>query len=94
MEVNCHKCKYGASAECVPRSQEMGWPKCWRNTVTNADRLRSKSDEELADWLDWLMPDKCPPTFKSVFAPECTYENGCRDCWLAWLKRETDDWRE
>lgn len=90
MKGNCQKCKYFTSAECVPRSQEIGWPKCWKSTVTNFDRLISKSPEDLADWLDLLMPDKCPPTFKHVFTPECTFENGCRDCWLDWLKSEAD----
>ena len=60
--------------------------------MTNADRLRSMTDEELAEFL----------AERSV-APSCTskchkdYElygelrTFCSDCWLAWLIQEVDD---
>lgn len=52
-----------------------------KKPTTNADRVRSMTDEELANWLDvWggRSPNcdrKCVGTTKT-----------CRGCWLSWLK--------
>lgn len=56
-------------------------------SITNADRIRSMTDEELAE----LMEDKgdCPPI-------ECPHDGegakvtrlDCKACWLDWLKQE------
>lgn len=46
---------------------------------TNADRLRSMTDEELARFLG--VSDACPPS-----NPECEHE--CYLCWLDWLREE------
>lgn len=50
---------------------------------TNADRIRSMTDEELAKTLG----DKCicPPT--SGCAEVC---GDCVDCWLEWIKRPAE----
>ena len=57
--------------------------------LTNADRIRSMTDEELAE----LMEDKgdCPPI-------ECPHDGegakvtrlDCKACWLDWLKQGVD----
>lgn len=57
---------------------------------TNGDGIRAMTNEELAEWFDCKMPDKCPPGFNSKFMPYCTYDNGCRDCWLEWLEQEAE----
>ena len=75
-----------------------GWERCqYRqlhqpNTVvgyvpplkkTNADRIRSMTDEELAEYMgDVQTWGGCP----NHGARKCT-EN-CADCWLDWLKQE------
>ena len=52
--------------------------------LTNADRIRSMSDEELAKWIVNI-------------AIQCTAVGGKSDyltnetCWLDWLKKEVDD---
>lgn len=49
--------------------------------MTNADRIRAMTDEELAKIMnnDKICPhDDCPVT-------------ECEDCWLAWLKSEVDE---
>ena len=48
---------------------------------TNADRIRSMTDEELAN----KMKHSCPPDVA------CTYENECVECWINWLKQTEDE---
>ena len=53
----------------------------WKKT--NADRIRSMTDEELAQYMgDVQTWGGCP----NHGARNCT-EN-CADCWLDWLKQE------
>ena len=52
--------------------------------ITNADRIRAMTDEELAE----LVNSPCPPTTPCV---EDAYgEPNCKNCWLEWLKEEVD----
>jgi hypothetical protein len=58
--------------------------------MTNADKIRSMSDEQLAEWLnnngdiDIFCDNKCPD-----FDGHCNYnEHTCRNAWLKWLKQE------
>lgn len=56
---------------------------------TNADRIRSMTDDELA----FLIGNGCPP--KSV-KPCREYlsvdgDTNCTDCWLDWLKSPVED---
>ena len=56
----------------------------WKRT--NADRIRSMTDEELAQYMgDVQTWGGCP----NHGARNCT-EN-CADCWLDWLKQEVTD---
>ena len=55
--------------------------------MTNADKIRSMRDEELAENFQTM----CPPVREGIFTFECTYEAGCRDCWLVWLEQEVQD---
>lgn len=92
MMGDCHKCKYETSAECVPRSQKMGFPKCFQSTITNYDRVARKSPEEMSEFLA-----------ERATAPSCTgkchkdYEiygelrTFCHDCWLDWLRQEVSE---
>jgi len=51
---------------------------------TNADRIRSMTDEELTKFFIDLMQGNCPrPT------SECFGE--CEACWLEWLKQEASN---
>ena len=60
------------------------WADSIVNPKTNADRIRSMSDEELAKWIVNI-------------AIQCTAVGGKSDyltnetCWLDWLKKEADD---
>lgn len=54
--------------------------------ITNADRIRSMTDEELAEHMgDVQTWGGCP----NHGARNCT-EN-CADCWLDWLREEVSD---
>lgn len=50
----------------------------WNKPMTNADRIRSLSDEDLAELLMWYCPY---PNRKE----EC--EQGCEKCVAEWLRR-------
>lgn len=53
-----------------------------REVLTNADRLRSMTDEELADYHTKMCG--CPPGHDPIF---CGIETiGCKGCWLSCLK--------
>lgn len=55
--------------------------------MTNADKIRAMTDEELA----MILNPTCPP----IKCPEHPFEEllDCYNCWLDWLKQEvpTDD---
>lgn len=54
--------------------------------MTNADRIRSLSDEELAEWLGNMIYPEC------VCCP-ADDQGWCSDCeskWIAWLKEEVE----
>lgn len=53
---------------------------------TNADRIRSMTDEELAV----LCEDGCPPDFCCP-PPLGKPQDYCIECWLEWLKKEVQD---
>ena len=55
---------------------------------TNADRIRSMSDEKLAS----LFGSTCDCDNASCFINhKVSCLNGCESAWLEWLKREVDD---
>lgn len=60
--------------------------------MTNADRIRSMTDEELARFLWQAAPyDNCPPIkcieFETLKKPTT---DECIACWGRWLKQEAD----
>ena len=76
---------------CVFEITEANCPGCFEGShykpkqMTNADRIRSLSDEELAVFLT---DNACPPPFNG---PRCKRRDdrySCHDCWLDWLKEE------
>lgn len=51
------------------------------DTVTNADRIRAMSDEELADTV------MCPNEIYKADVVECSKPMRCVECCLRWLKQ-------
>jgi len=70
-----HKDKASYSATCV----ECGIANKNYKPITNADRIRSLSDEELAKKLSGRA--ECPD---KTHMDNCTEQ--CEACWLDWLK--------
>lgn len=93
---DCHKCKYEITAECVPHSQRMGWPKCYQSIVTNADRIRAMTDEELAELLTTVAKhsaDKLCESLKPVDIDlsNCDF-NILNKAHLSWLKQPVKEY--
>lgn len=56
------------------------------NVLTNADRIRNMSDEELAEWLDHHVScARCP------LCEKCIFDKSCSENLQAWLKEEVKD---
>ena len=55
--------------------------------LTNADRIRAMSDEELA----MICEDGCPPNYECppIKRKEIGEKSACQQCWLDWLKTES-----
>ena len=51
--------------------------------MTNADKIRSMTDEELADYFESIIDCWQCPAYKG-----CTQEDGCANALLAWLQME------
>lgn len=54
--------------------------------MTNGERIRAMSDEELADF--YVASLRCPPG-KNV--GRCEIVGVCKDCWFEWLKQAAEE---
>ena len=62
------------------------WNPCASQTPSNADRIRSMSDEELADLINREI-SYCAPT-----SGDCEKtSNDCKACWLDWLQQPAEE---
>lgn len=55
--------------------------------ITNADRIRSMTDEELADWLGVYCNGQ---TAQEIGKPCASGMGSCEECWLDWLREEAE----
>ena len=100
MKCYSQMCEYNSYAYGCVLAENIRWEKCTKMKVkktekpekqkpqTNADHIRSMSDEELADKItDYI--NTCPV---DIFT-DCKVN--CKACWLKWLKQpykeNTDD---
>ena len=85
---DCNVCINGKlpsySATCV----ECGLSRKNYKPITNADRIRSMTDEELAEFESERMC--CPPGKPGCEENNLTCDN-CEQCWLDWMKQEVKD---
>jgi hypothetical protein len=87
MEFTCEKCGWWADVNgvCVcgysgrPTTMHDSCPAWKTSIVTNADRLRAMSDEELAEELS------------GIETGVETYGKGVFSHWLDWLRQEASD---
>lgn len=56
--------------------------------MNNADKIRSMTNEELAEWLDKVIYNGAENLFNCENTPlnQC---KDCKNCYLAWLQTET-----
>ena len=86
-EIECTKCIYNINNECkiggwtIPK---VGCPDGKVKLMTNADRIRAMTDEELANCIT---DDLCDRVCHSPLS--C--DGNCEIQVLAWLKQETTD---
>ena len=58
---------------------------------TNADRIRSMSDEELAKMFTKASADGCPPKMDWDCAKDEYGWDACDDCWCKWLQQPHEE---
>lgn len=80
MEKTCYNCGSPISKETCEGFPEVCGHWSPKKPITNADRIRAMTDEELAEFMSQI--PSCPPPDNR----ECPAE--CEDCWLEWLKQE------
>lgn len=71
----------------IPRGVEVEWPACGHKTnmpMTNADKIRAMSDEELAENLTYISEVGCP-----YVARRC--KERCIDCFFDWLQEPAEE---
>ena len=89
----CPKC--GAIAEW---DSYFGGTRCTRCDFvekpkpTHGDRIRSKSDEELAAWIESIVYCRsCPFHGKQCVGEAFVSRASCKLHWMEWLREETDN---
>lgn len=83
-------CICGYSGHPTVRSDSCTAWKPQKEIVTNADRIRSMTDEELADWMavrSWNFPP-CYNLYEMEDGTKECVQPDCTGCWLDWLKQE------
>ena len=59
---------------------------------THADRIRAKSDEELATWVETIAGcDLCPMLDEQCSGGEVNSRASCKRHWLEWLRQEAKE---
>lgn len=58
--------------------------------MTNADRIRNMSDEELAEFLDIVGEDGISSQYADVPCDCCCEKTECSKCWKDWLQSEAE----
>ena len=65
------------------------WPE---QTLSNADRLRAMSDEELAEFISRIeIGDFGPHVYGKTFCDMCKSQYECDDCRLWWLQQPAEE---
>lgn len=83
MSSICPKCSYLLICEARHKDSVVECEDFKSKTQTNADRIRSMTDEEMATWFEELHDRNTCPEFG---AWDCN--PSCKKCWLDWLKKE------
>lgn len=58
--------------------------------MTNAEKIRSMSDEELAEFLDIVEEDGISSQCTNLSCDCCCEKTECSKCWKEWLQSEVE----
>ena len=90
----CHNC----ACDPVCNHTWNGWETCgnWiqkpEKPLTNADRIRAMSDEELAEFISRIeIGDFGPQVYGKTFCDMCKGQYECDDCRLWWLQQPAEE---
>ena len=65
---------------------------CPEQTLSNADRIRAMSDEELAEFISRIeIGDFGPQVYGKTFCDMCKGQYECDDCRLWWLQQPAEE---
>lgn len=89
--TDCKTCKYKGTNTHICDECASYYSMYEKKIVTNADRIRSMTDEELAEFLDNNVPDcaRLCPDFKAGCSWTCSHNQG-KDFLLKWLQSEAE----
>lgn len=84
--LRCRDCKHD-KGKCVGSSRRGGHKNCFEpREMTNADRIRAMSDEELAAFIMADLP--CD----ALYGQMCTiYHGNCEGCVRDWLQQPAEE---
>lgn len=80
------------SCNCKHNNNSRDNEPCCRcdSRMTNADRIRNMSDEELAEFLDIVGEDGISSQYADVPCDCCCEKTECSKCWKDWLQSEAE----
>ena len=86
------KCPDGKGCELYAEYADGSWCDTFneltmKQPMTNADRIRAMSDEELAKFLD-NVSIRCP---RPTVTEDCSMPGGCERCVMAWLQQPAEE---
>lgn len=65
---------------------------CPEQKLSNADRIRDMSDEELAEFISRIeIGDFGPQVYRKTFCDMCKGQYECDDCRLWWLQQPAEE---
>ena len=85
--IYCERCKQEETCDYVWKGEAHS---CvgFNPIKTNADKIRTMTDEELATWLGVYCNGQ---TAQEVGKPCASDIGSCEECWLDWLRQEAKD---
>lgn len=92
------KCKFEHDEDCCNCGSPQYMCKCKPKIcgsvvpITNADRIRAMSDEELAEFISRIeIGDFGPQVYGRTFCDMCKGQYECDDCRLWWLQQPAEE---
>lgn len=89
--AECKTCKHKGTNTHICDECASDYSMYEKKIVTNADRIRSMTDEELADFIDYNEVDcaRFCPDYKAGCSWTCKHNQG-KDFLLKWLQSEAE----